>query len=1077
MTVLPFTRGFLAASAWLDGDEITRWQGIAQKIYMAPGYRLGDVPIALRWVHDPLLGFPRQPFLVSRLTSVPAKADPLAGGGSFRNRFDQSMAESYEAGVVVSPAPGTRLTVMAIGEDGTAIAGQSAQVTGFSEIWFRSAGIFGLRVLGLGDVLSMRHRPLAPLLADPGWEPIEMVGLPFAGGPGSVSYYATEAQGFFRPQPALTGAAAALQRLTVMAQLSLPLPLAGWPAALSQPFWNESDPAAYLADLVRPGMLDAIARCLSQSDEADPARQQTDFLYARTVPGLRGVGGAAIDRVDAEIPVVAMTMLSVAADSEAASALGYGTVDAPPADRGQRPIDRIESGRASLVVAPGAFFPTVEYRISNRWEIIPGVFREFGALAMMQPLPKPASPLTAARRSQQRPLAVDEPARVSARVSWPEADFPQGHAIARSDDGKSAEFRNALRPASVGGSDLFLAGPSGLLRPGGNRTNWQDPGLAVPDMGTATYRYMAIPRDRFGRWGSWSETSLTLTPPPPQMPVIQSVSLDVDLAGRISGTRRIIGKLTIEVAWDWTERAPAWIDLVGGFLSEATLVTMQGSGGPPPPPPAGFTAALSGTTGAAAPLRIQFTGNTASVTGAGRSIVELTSPPGPAAVRRWRVEVIGINCDFMAATTLTYAVSARGAERIRSSVTSPFVVPPRPARAHDPIPPDPPSLPTPLQWTALPDAMGTARGLLSWPAMPGAAGYHVWEASEMGLRVALDPQAPTTLPDDPVLVRAAQLRSASAADANAPGRSFYAFGRLTTAAITATRYELSLPGAAEDIHGFLVTAVSATGLESGRSGVALFAVPRLAVPAPPRLQLRPAQNSQGDPAIEVLAVPGDASALAGMRLFRVRASHLADSVGTMGPPILPETDARWQNHVLTEPAGPVTGKIFIDTPPPGWLACHYRVVAVGAADAANGRLSGVSAASAAVRLAIAPVSPPRIVNAAKLAGNSAVWLIGFAADLPARTDIGGPARIELIDITANQPNRRVLLAMDFAAFAQGPPLMAADLAAGAGQARRGAPAADRMTQVTLTVVAPAGTLILRLTDPLGRNAEFSLGRA
>jgi hypothetical protein len=196
----------------------------------------------------------------------------------------------------------------------------------------------------------------------------------------------------------------------------------------------------------------------------------------------------------------------------------------------------------------------------------------------------------------------------------------------------------------------------------------------------------------------------------------------------------------------------------------------------------------------------------------------------------------------------------------------------------------------------------------------------------------------------------------------------------------------------------------------------------------------------------------------------------------MGAPILPETDARWQSRNPAEPGSALTARCFIDTPPTGWFACHYRAVAVAATDVANGRMPGVSQASASVRLAIAPAGPPRLASAAKLAGNATVWLISFTTDLPTRTDVGGPARVELIDLVSTRPNRRTLLAMEFVTIEQGGALTAADLAAGAGRARRGTPAVDRMVAVTLTVAAPAGTLILRVIDPLGRSADVSLGK-
>ena len=92
-----------------------------------------------------------------------------------------------------------------------------------------------------------------------------------------------------------------------------------------------------------------------------------------------------------------------------------------------------------------------------------------------------------------------------------------------------------------------------------------------------------------------------------------------------------------------------------------------------------------------------------------------------------------------------------------------------------------------------------------------------------------------------------------------------------------------MPGGANTLYAFRISAISATQKESPRSAsVAFFGVPRLMKPGQPTLLLRP--DPQG---IKVVGVPKPGFvAPVGFRVFRVRREGLAGDVGTMGPPRL-----------------------------------------------------------------------------------------------------------------------------------------------------------------------------------------------
>src|SRR5260370_42605261 len=78
-----------------------------------------------------------------------------------------------------------------------------------------------------------------------------------------------------------------------------------------------------------------IERCLKQSVDSDPAKQQSAYVETITVPGIKqsNVPGASANPAQtsqAALPIVGVAMLAASTDSYAAVALGYGTVDIPP---------------------------------------------------------------------------------------------------------------------------------------------------------------------------------------------------------------------------------------------------------------------------------------------------------------------------------------------------------------------------------------------------------------------------------------------------------------------------------------------------------------------------------------------------------------------------------------------------------------------------------------------------------------------------------------------------------------------------------------------------------------------------
>src|SRR5690606_32541091 len=128
-----------------------------------------------------------------------------------------------------------------------------------------------------------------------------------------------------------------------------------------------------------------------------------------------------------------------------------------------------------------------------------------------------------------------------------------------------------------------------------------------------------------------------------------------------------------------------------------------------------------------------------------------------------------------------------------------------------------------------------------------------WQATETGLRAAMEPPAPPPDPADTLEDRAIALRT-MLLDPAAQARSMQTFIRLNTEPVSAPRFEVELSGASDIIYAFRVSAVSASNRESPRSdAVSLFAVPHRNTPGQPRLLLRPLRPTGG---IRVIALPG-----------------------------------------------------------------------------------------------------------------------------------------------------------------------------------------------------------------------------
>jgi hypothetical protein len=1079
------------------------------KLPLTPG-----APMALRWVTSPDLGFPRVPFTVWRRFR-----GPLPRAVLFSNKITVAnstvaqfwaLGEMYDVEFDVAPT-GAGVTVDALDVHGRPLPGQRLVLTVATVGAFRAPGIAGLRVRGQGTVGPARGTAQIDVANLQDWERVQLVGLPFKGTEIAAPFYNPVPQGWALPRD---GYDASLLRLQLARIMQLPLPSTGV-ADIPTPAWPAADPAGFLNLLRVPNplatplkpLVSLIDACLRNTNDANAAQVQALYQAPLTLPGIHqaDIPGSAPDPLApslTNLPVVAVTLLGAASDSDAATALGYGTIDiaevapqAPgtstpgtptpgtpvpglpvpglpgpgtPGSGSPAPATRF-ANIPKIVYPPGTIFGTYDYMVTAPF-VLPFGIVDLAALLQMPPRPAPANDLRAARLQGNRPPARDAARSESVQLSWLLSDEPQGWGVLVSRAPGTSAMLNAARGPGVGGFDPFTPlrpEPVDGQSPAGARTIFTDPVSPVPLAGSAVSRYMAIGRNSFGLWSPWRLVPSTATAPPVQVPGLFLAELRTDVVAR---TGRVVpASLEVTLAWDWSDRSPARIEVVGTFVPPSGPLPVAPPTGVPSTPAARVVIGFESTTGTPAVLSAH-----------SATVVQIPDPSGaPPDIehRRYLLTLSGLSCDYTSAHDVALAVWARGAEHVRptdaSAFTSPLV-----ARAPDPIPPDPPTMP-PLDilWTALPDATGKGRAVLRWPAVPAASGYIVWEAAEVALRHAVDPAA-VPVADSTLLQRALALRSLIGASTASAERSLFAFTRLQERAIPTNEVEVVLPGSADTLYAYRVSAITPTNVESPRSaGMVFVAVPRRVVPGRPRVLLRTVPGG-----IEVIVLPGLGGPAAGFRIHRVRRLSLAAEVGMMGPPVIDETHSGWApRSVLLSPRSTEEehGMSIIDPVPASWYPYHYRVVAVGAADPPNGAHAGESPASATAAGLRPPPNPPVLDNLATV-GNVINKVVTFRTDLPIRMLPVGAAQIEVLKVAAPAPGARLerstVLRIHPMDVVQGAPLPVifkpsrVSLAA-MPEIRRSAPDAQGRCTYSVRMRADVGDGVIVVTDPRARSTE------
>lgn len=876
----------------------------------------------------------------------------------------------------------------------------------------------------------------------PDWEPVEIVGLPVGGDWSDTPYFLKEQGPLAEPLPPIE---AAIRRLKLGA------PPIGWPDhdrdGLALPSWNEPDVGAYFDFLKRGKLLDGLHAMLRG---AQPA-QHIDFEVverddlSRLMPRLLldgVVGRPNGDGGHGRWHPLRLLAMSTVIDPLAALAFGFGTALEMPVEIGDLYMVSVRHRLRSDM-------PEMEFADVVR------------PAALTDPVPAPSG-LFAAHKSMTRPQSLDAPALETVAIRWDRpAALPPGalaseqpeavsYAIGRY--GPEMTGRRIMltpRPPEVGGWLTFTPGavdesiPIEFLDHVPRSVTVQNPPSTIVAPLGFDVIYVVAAQDLFGRWSDWSEVAYSAAKDEPAAPTVVSVALTE------------AGALTVDFTWDWSDRSPEFVELVGAFAD------------PPGAEAARTRATFAGKDQAdAAGADVVPLDQNRAPTGWGA----LQDRPGSAPEVRFYRWTVAVPVAFVDGQRWRdFGVRARGQAHVHQTYIAGLLVSQFggawTTRVWNPAPPPAPLIEAP-RWASLPDAAGVGRFVISWPSVPFAEGYVIYEATETALlgafgRPAIDIEAPFT-------ARMETLRELDFAGAPDVVRS--AFRRLTSGfvpqAAGVVRHEASLPRGSRVIHLFAVLAVGLNRIESEwphdwRAFVPV-AVPRLEVSRAPVLAVDPA-DEPGRIRVRVGdVIPGGA-----VELRRIRSAEPPADFDGMGPPLPPLGAPDADGEV-----------VFLDGGiSPGWRPIWYRA-AVRAPDRLDdGVIGGRSEASAAARILLFPEGAPGVaelcVNESTSTANES--LISWSTTAPLEETPLGPHRVilEVLD-TAGGDLHRARHMLDAVPVAVSP----ADLPkvpAPGEEHGIGALAVPPGVRFYAWIPRPSGQtvrLTVKVVDPLGR-----IGRA
>jgi hypothetical protein len=1020
--------------------------------------------IRLSWTCSPELGVPRGPFTVwtrradDQLEKIDTTQFPGEGLGLWWGGIEAGCVE-----VVCRPSnvnePVALLLFRYGGSPRHVVSAGAVNPGGASlvTVRVRTPGATFARLINAFDP-QVAIDPLRRIVNDDEWNPIEIVGLP-VDRPWAGTVYDDQPQGFIGAE--VEPMDAAIDRLDRGGP-----PLGWWPVtedARTAPKWEPPDPVALVKE-VRDELLDEL---VAMYDGATTEDQQSVLTDLRNVDGPSQAGRTSTLPTTVDVGPWAKLVLPAQSDPFLNLACGFGT-----AYRSER--DDREMSRNDFLVT--AKYSRVPFPMDSN-----EVAAYAPAASRHGIVPEPTG-LGVERMGLIAPPVADLAWRESIRLSWdrvePTASMPPlvEAALAVYDAG-SSDAVSLLPERDAGGPRPFLLGteaPEG--QPGNDRVALVHGEVAIPiGSGGRDVGYAIAVSDVFGVWSRWQDVGWSGDEPGPQPPRVVSLALTTSYAGALACPTT----LETEVAVEWLERTPTSLEVVALFFPMAS---------PAASPPAGLSPDLPVPAGCfRRDLGLSFVGDTpvpsgctvASLNPAGDA--EMTPGPGQGdGGRRYRLHAKVPTLDFGSTNRWGVQLFVRRAVAVGVSPTAWAPEPSHPALASaaSPVPvlPLPPPAPPGVPLGSTLDADGRSHVRVHW-SLPAGADVRtciVWEAAETALRqrAGLSQHADAT---DPPGVRLAALWSAY--DTMSPTARRATFRRVVELDGTAREHDFALPKGSTDIHLFVVTTMTRSGVESPwpegatpHEHLQAVIAPRLLRPGPPTIASR-----FDDAGTLTMRLRGTgAIPVTSFRLYRTRSEVAARKVETMGPAfaeVSASVVAATSDPVLRTPVYEAT---WTGAFPENWDPWLVRAVAVPPDSLPVAGVRGVpSAASDVVSLLVPPTGPPTLEPlVAELWGadNRGV-VVRSATTAPARAlTIGTHTLAASAGAQALAPT--AIETLDETALTTPPTSAVTDVVLERGVRAGGqSPLALWFTR---PVAADPVDVSLRLVDPLGRAVEHTL---
>jgi hypothetical protein len=915
-----------------------------------------------------------------------------------------------------------------------------------------------------GTDISVAIQPLADIVDDPSWTPLEVVGLP-VDQPGAGFEYDTSDQG-----PVATPMSpvdAAVHRL-----LRGGPPIGWWPvteAGRAAPPWTAPDPKLLVEEVRR----DLFPELPPMYDLSVREYQQFAVTSPRAVDPPQQDGKYSSMTTQADTGPWPMLMLPALSDPFLNLATGFGA---------SYTMERLDD----LQVAVGH----CDFLVTAKYSRLLPPDRGGAEFAAYAPAPEPhlvvptPTALLSERAGLVGPVIADAPWRESIRLTWDRvpknaaASPVTESALARYDLGTAGAAQSLLPKRDSGGDRPLLISPDGSEgNTGFNRVALVDGGQEIPiGSGGRHVGYAVAVSDVHGVWSPWQDVPWDGTEPAPQPTRLISVALDTHYAG----SPNCPGTLKTEVAVEWVERTPTQVEIVAMYFPMAAATDVPPFGmSPSAPTPLGcFRRDLGFTFAGDTPVP---SGCTVQPLSADGTEVVTAGPGQGDGGRRYAVVADVPSLDFGSTSRWGVQVWARRHLLVGASPTPWSPVDPNPARtsAASPVPviplPPPPLPGVPLGSTI--DAQGCSHVRVAW-SLPGGADVRtciIWEVNETSLRqrAGLPARPPdSTLPGQ----RLVDLRSAY--DAMTPTQRRASFRRLVEVDGAVRSHDVTLPKGSNDIHLFVVTTMTKTGIESPwpSSGTphehfqAVMA-PRLRRPAPPLA--RPSVAPDGTVTITLYAA--SSIEVQRFRLYRTTSDEAARDVSTMGPAFAEVTVTTAPSPTDVDPVlgQPIYSATWGGTLPGRWDQWLLRAVAVPVDVVPVKAERGLpSAASDVVGLLVPPGAPELEPLAADVwGGDHRGVVVRTATTAPPRVL---PAGVHRLDGSAGA---QAVASVELQAVPTTPLTSAPAAAATTPVLEQGDRVAGRSPLAlwfTRPVAADPVDVRVRLVDPFGREVVREL---